>query len=83
MDKYKILVVCALYAGLAGLVDAENNNCCLDNCREKAVNMAQNYSDFLSAAAKCNGPSNNASFNSHDQSSPPNDYGNTSTFGGR
>ena len=83
MDKCKILVVCALSVGIMGLVGAGNNNGCEGNCRQNAVNRAQNYGDFLSAAAKCQGPSNNASFNPHDQSSPSSDYGNTSAFSSR
>ena len=83
IDKCKILVVCALSVGIMGLVGAGNNPCCENNCRQNAVNNAQNYGDFLSAAAKCQGPSNNASFNPHDQSSPSSDYGNTSAFSSR
>jgi hypothetical protein len=80
MNTCKIMMVCALFAGA---VEAGNTMCCENNCREKAVFMAQNYGDFLSAAAKCQGRSNDASFNPHDQSSPYADYGNTSAFSGR
>ncbi len=83
MNTCKIMVVCALSVGIMAVVGAGNNNGCETNCRQNAVNMAQNYGDFLSAAAKCKGPSNNASFNPHDQSSPSSDYGNTSAFSGR
>jgi hypothetical protein len=83
MDKCKILLAWALSMGVMGVVGGENGTCCEINCRQNAVNRAQNYGDFLSAAAKCKGPSNNASFNTHDQSSPSSDYGNTSAFSSR
>lgn len=83
MNTGKILAVCALSMGIMGLLDAGGNHGCEGNCREEAVHRSQNYSDFLSAAAKCKGPSNSASFNTHDQSSPFSDYGNTSAFSGR
>ena len=84
MDKYKVVLLWALSVGAIDRVRAGNDACSNEeSCRQNAVNTAQNYGDFLSAAAKCKGPSNSASFNPHDQSSPSADYGNTSAFSGR